>query len=81
MSLEINNRALAFQKTSAILLISSDMHQSVFAVLKQGFPHDLKEYVLVCTCMRACSVCYNASACCEVHVCVCPRAGRCVARG
>ena len=44
MSLEINNRALAFQKTSAILLISSDMHQSVFAVLKQGFPHDLKEY-------------------------------------
>ena len=41
MSLEINNRALAFQKTSAILLISSDMHQSV---LKQGFPHDFKEY-------------------------------------
>ena len=32
MSLEINNRALVFQKTSALLLISSDMHQSVFAV-------------------------------------------------
>ena len=32
MSLEMNNRALVFQKTSALLLISSDMHQSVFAV-------------------------------------------------
>ena len=32
MSLEIDNRALVFQKTSALLLISSDMYQSVFAV-------------------------------------------------
>ena len=32
MSLEINNRALVFQKTSALLLISSVMHLSVFAV-------------------------------------------------
>ena len=32
MSLEMNNRALVFQKTSALLLISSDMHQSVFTV-------------------------------------------------
>ena len=32
MSLEINNRALVVQKTSALLLISSDMHQSDFAV-------------------------------------------------
>ena len=31
-ALEINNRALVFQKTSALLSISSDMHQSVFAV-------------------------------------------------
>ena len=34
MSLEIDNRALGFWKTSALLLISSDMHQSVFAVYK-----------------------------------------------
>ena len=32
MSLEMNNRALVFQKKSALLLISNDMHQSVFAV-------------------------------------------------
>ena len=32
MSLEIDNRTLVFQKTSALLLISSDMHLSVFAV-------------------------------------------------
>ena len=32
MSLEMNNKALVFQKTSALLLISSGMHQSVFAV-------------------------------------------------
>ena len=31
-ALEINNRAIVFQKTSALVLISSDMHQSVFAV-------------------------------------------------
>ena len=30
--MHINNRALVFGKTSALLLISSDMHQSVFAV-------------------------------------------------
>ena len=38
MSLEINNRALVFWKTSALLFISSDMHQSVFAVLHQLCP-------------------------------------------
>ena len=37
MSLEMNNRALVFQKTSALLLISSDMHQSVFAVSLESF--------------------------------------------
>ena len=35
MSLEIVNRALDFEKSSALFTISSDMHQSVFPV------HDL----------------------------------------
>ena len=34
MSLEIVNRALDFEKSSALFTISSDMHQSVFTVLK-----------------------------------------------
>ena len=34
MSLEIVNRALDFEKSSALFTISSGMHQSVFTVLK-----------------------------------------------
>ena len=37
MSLEMNYRALVFQKTSALLLISSVIHQSVFAVLNTHY--------------------------------------------
>ena len=40
MSLEIDNKALVFLKTSALLSISSDMHQSVFAVYGQTGIHE-----------------------------------------
>ena len=41
MSLEMDNGALVFQKTSALLLVSGDMHKSVFAVDNQSTSLDL----------------------------------------
>ena len=52
MSLEMNNRALVFQKTSVLLLISSDMHQSVFAVYIQQITFST-ENLFIYTCLNS----------------------------